>query len=321
MNLRRSFAATVGLFSVVTGAELYARKMEIIRTRAGQATIFRDSIEIRDGTTVITSKRAKLVEAENWAMLCDSVRVQTPEALVRADSVVYDFRSKRCLLYAYPKKQVIIEDESVLIMAVAVEYLITNSMVIAPMGLQAKAKNSSYIISGRSGRIDMNQRIAIIDSEPVTYVTDEDQDSKTVIKANKSRYFINEKTITNEGNVRVQTGAARLDCDTAVYFLPRDSGIAWGRPVIQDSLGFAQTDSIIILLKQKKLPRVTLIGKTEASYQTDNGDTIRLTASSLNIKMENGKITQIATTNLHSGQLIKKNRQLNRLSPGENKNR
>ncbi len=305
MSLVRSFSVTLVLFLVAGGAELYARKMEVVRTTAGQATVFRDGVEIRDGKTVITSRRAQLIEAINRATLWDSVLIHTPEVVVRADSVVYDFHLKRCFLFAYPSRQVVIEDESVLVFAPMLEYSLTQSVVLAPMGVEATGKSNSYVVTGKSGSFDLQKRLGVIDYEPVMRLVGGTGDSNVVITARRSRYFIADGLIIGEGDVKVQSGKGSLRCDTAVFFVERDSGVAWGNPVVEDRSGFARGDSMFFLFKSRELSRVKVAGRTEGSYRTDDGDTVQIAGFSLTIELEEGKIAAIAVEELISGRLIR----------------
>uniref|UniRef100_A0A7V3PUZ2 Organic solvent tolerance-like N-terminal domain-containing protein n=1 Tax=candidate division WOR-3 bacterium TaxID=2052148 RepID=A0A7V3PUZ2_UNCW3 len=305
MNFSRNLTVTILFgFGLLSAAELYARKMEIVRTMSGPVTVLRDSVTITDKGTVIHSRYAQLSRSQDQAVLSDSVRIQTPEVFVLADSVEYDFQQRQSWLYARPGKMVLVRQESVEIRAPVVAYDVNQGLVQAPQGLELKTRSQSFLLTGKDGVYFVNSRSGIVDSEPVLTIRN-DQEA-VVVTANKMEYAEYDSRFLAAGKVRVCSGAGELVCDSAVFFMNGDSGIAWGLPQVHDSSGTAKGDTLVFYLQERALRQVSLHGRTEGEYRTEAGETVLVTGSVLSMLLDKGKIEEITVDNLISGQLIRK---------------
>ncbi|MGQ9678338.1 MAG: hypothetical protein ACUVUD_03555 [bacterium] len=286
------------------GAEIYARKMEIVKTPTGQATVFRDSVAITQDNTLLVSRKAMIQEQEGWAVFSESVLIQTPEARVAADSVVYDFQERKVTMLAPVRNYVVVRQDSTIIRAFVVIYLIPERLLEAPRGLEMTTENGDFILRGAHGSYDLTKRTGVVDSAPV--LTIKRGDDLVQITARRMEYQGSGAFARAEGEVCVQSGVSLLLCDTAVFYPNRDSGFAWGGVVVKDSAGRAEGDTVAFLISQGALRRVVLLGQTKGMYRTEEGDTVLVHGSVISVVMTEGKIEQIEVAKLSAGQLIRK---------------
>lgn len=306
MSLRRKVA--IGFFFLIVSgigfaADIYARKMEIVKTPNGPATVFRDSVAITQEGTVLISRRAVIQEQAGWAVLSESVYIQTPEAQVWADSVMYDFKERKATILAPVRENVVVKQESTVIRAPQVDYLLGRRWLGAPRGLEI-TNEGGYFLTGARGSYDLNERTGVVDSAPM--LTIEREQAPVQVTANRMLYQEAGAVARAEGQVRVQSGASSLVCDTALFYPNRDSGFAWGEPVLEDSAGRAEGDTVVFLVSNGTLREVALRGRTTGRYRTEGGDTVVVQGKGISVLITEGKIEQIEVAELSSGQLIRK---------------
>ncbi|MEO0070710.1 MAG: hypothetical protein ABIK39_01295 [candidate division WOR-3 bacterium] len=285
-------------------AEIYARKMAILRNASGQATVFKDSVVIKDSTTELFSRQALLNEKENIALLTDSVLIFTPEAMISADSVVYDFAAKKALLLARPLKEVVVKQESLEIYAREIEFFPSTRMVSAPLGLKIKNVSGNYEITGSRGYYDLNSQIGVVDSEPVLIIRKTERDS-VLVTAQRFSYFQKQPMARAEGQVCLHSGESDLCADTVIFFPGADSGVAWGAPVVKDTNSKAKGDSLFFHLTNGAVKKVTLCGKAEGSYRTETGETVEVQGKSIALILTEGAIERIEVRDLILGKLVR----------------
>ncbi len=293
------------LSSFVDAAQIYARKMAIIRLPTGQATQFSDSVVITDDGTVITSRNAVLSETEDWAILSDAVVIQTPEVEVWADSVEYDFRLKLAHIRAHPHKAVKVTLESLEITAPEIEYFFLKGLVEAPLCLELSDKRGSFTLTGRKGSYQIREQVGVVDSMPCLTVKSEPPKEPVLVTAERMLWMEEQALVKGLGAVNVRSGDGAIVADTALFYIDRDSGVAWGNSLVADSAGMAKADTLIFLLDNRSLSRVVFIGGAQGAYRTAGGDTVAVKGTELSLDLQDGKIVQITVANLISGQLIR----------------
>ncbi|MGQ9708629.1 MAG: hypothetical protein ACUVUR_07155 [bacterium] len=303
---RSIFLLPFALFSSLLAAELFARKMEIIRTSQGQATLFRDSVTIQDGGTLIVCGRGLMYEALAQAILSGSVYIQTPEVAAWADSVEYDFRLRRAYLWAHPNGMVLVKQDSIEIAAPQIEYYFQTGVVTAPSGLELKNIAAEFILTGRQGSYNLHDRTGVVDSLPVLRVKLDSGAEPVTVTARKMFWNQNGGMVKGEGSVNVRAAGCGLGADTALFFPDHDSGVAWGNPLVQDSAGSAQAETMVFRLSDGVLRQVILSGRSEGSYRTVTGDTVLVRSRGLNLFLSDGKIERIEVADLLSGELIRR---------------
>lgn len=294
----------VVLTGVTFSAEIYARKMEIVKTPAGRATVFRDSVAITQENTLLVSRRAMIQEQAGWAVLSESVLIYTPEARLAADSVVYDFKGKKATMLAPVRRHVVVRQDSIVIRAFEVVYLITERLLRAPQGLEITTESGGYILTGTQGSYDLNHRVGVVDSAPV--LTIEREEELVRVTARRMEYQESGAVARAEGEVQVQSGISALSCDSAIFYTNRDSGFAWGGAVVEDSAGRAEGDTVVFLVSQGALRWVALSGQTRGRYWTEEGDTVLVQGAGISVAITKGRIERIEVAELTSGQLIRR---------------
>lgn len=294
----------VALTGVAFSAEIYARKMEIVKTPIGRATVFRDSVAITHESTLLVSRRAMIQEQAGWAVLSESVSIYTPEARLAADSVVYDFKGKKATMLAPVRRQVVVRQDSIVIRAPEVVYLITERLFQAPQGLELATESGSYILTGAQGSYDLNHRVGVVDSAPV--LTIERGEELMRVTARRMGYQESGAVVRAEDKVRVRSGVSLLSCDSAMFYPNRDSGFAWGGAVVEDSAGRAEGDTVVFLVSQGALRWVALSGQTKGKYRTEEGDTVLVQGTGISVAITNGQIERIEVAELTFGQLIRR---------------
>ncbi len=307
MNLNHSLVLLIVAVSAVTissGAEIYARKMEIVRIAGMQATVLRESVAISDRGTVICSRNAQLSPSRDRAVLWDSVRIKTSEVYVRADSVEYDFVQRQSRLYARPGELITVQEESVEIRAPVLEYSFVAGRIQAPAGLEMRGRSGEFVVKGKRGCYFLKSRQGMVDSEPILKINPE-QGMEVEITATTMDYDDVEGRFRASGNVRLRSRAGELMCDSAVFHSGRDSGFAWGSPRVMDSSGVAEGDTVVFYLKNRSLRRVALYGRAKGQYRTNSGEIVLVNGSQLSMEFADGKIDAIEVANLISGQLIR----------------
>lgn len=308
MNFSRNWNVLISILlgvGLLSAAELYARKMAIVRTVKGQATILRDSVAIIDGETVIHCRHAKLTPSQDHAVLWDSVLITTPEVLVQADSVEYFFPEHRLGLFARSGEEVLIRQESVEIRSPAIEYALKEGVVKTSRRFELTGISKSFILTGEKGCYFVNSRSGSVDSNPVLTLREDDGDS-VVITAENMQYFDGEGLLKASDSVQIRFGTGQLLCDRAVFFIKADSGIAWGQPQLRDSSGEAKGETLVFYLSDRSLKQVSLHGEARGEYRTEAGETVLVNGSALSMLLNEGRIEEIVVDNLISGQLIRK---------------
>lgn len=281
-------------------ADLYARRMEIMRTDEGQVTYFRDSVRISDGRTTITAGWAKVNESRSIAVIGDSVVIVNPDGVIAADSCVYHMDSRRTELAG----RVRVEQESLNIFAPLLEYVLDERMVYAKAGLVVRARERNLAISGRQGSYDLARDYGVVDREP-RMVQTQGEDSVTVT-ADRMCWLAGESRAGAQGNVLVVSGESRMNCDSLEYNTSRDSGLAWGSPVLTDTASRTTGDVVVMLVKSGRLDQVTIAGNAASRYRTQSGDLVEVAGSAIVVRMEDGEIDIIDVRDLYYGRVVRR---------------
>jgi lipopolysaccharide export system protein LptA len=299
---------TLSIPPFIRAAEIFARRMEILRLPQGQATLFRDSVAIQDGPTRIVCGRALLIESRETGVLSDSVYIQTPEVTIWADSVEYYFQLHHARLINRPGKKVLLRQDSIEILTPRIEYYFPTGLVKAPGGLEIKKLGANFRLTGSSGSFNTRDRSGVIDSLPAlwTVPTEEASDSSPVlITARKIFFSSTPAQLKFSGSVKLRSGSAGLNADTLLFYPRSDSALAWGSPIVFDTAGSAKSDTITLLLTRGLLHQLLLNRAAEAKYRTANGDEVLITSSQLSLILDQGKIERITLANLIQGKLIR----------------
>ena len=287
------------LVQVGTAADIYARRMQIVKTADGQETWFEDSVSITDGATRITAGAARFNEAQGVAVLSDSVFIGNPDVLVWSDSAVYRFDEKTTRLYG----DVRVEQDSMVITAPRIDYSIVEKRVDADSGIVVANAAHGFRLYGVRGTYDLDRNIGSMDSLPVLVLGRKD-DSLRVTARTIAWSGRKEQAIIS-GAVRVGDEKSRLECDTLLYFAGPDSGVAWGEPRIADSLNHTEGDTSRLQVSDGALRKVVVTGDARGSYETGTGSEVRVAGGVIRIQLEQGEVSVIEVEDMTAGRLVR----------------
>lgn len=290
------------------GAELYARKMEIVKTADGQVTLFQDSVSITDGDTRITARMARLSESRGVAVISESVLIQNPDASVWADSAVYRLSDKVTELGG----DVRVELESLVITAPHLVYSIPRKQVEAGHGLVVENEGRGMRLSGRRGRYDLGTEYGIVDQDPLLRVGTEPD--TVVVTGSEIHWHGSESRAFVAGAVEVGSSGASLSCDSLAFFTGPDSGIAWGEPEVRDRSSNTRGDTIRLWVKGGRLESVAVAGNATGLYQAENGERVEVAGQTIRIGLDQGEVESIEVHMLSLGRLVRR-------APGPSDNR
>ncbi|MBN2538123.1 hypothetical protein JXB37_07610 [candidate division WOR-3 bacterium] len=281
------------------GADIYAKRMEIVRTVNGEETVFEDSVVITDGDTRISAGRARLNDRLGYAVISDSVVIVSPGALVLADSAVYRLDERVTTLHG----RVRVEQDSLVISAPDLRYDVPGRRVVAENGLELAHRDRGFVLRGRHGSYDLGGRTGVVDSGPRLVFGE--SDNEVAVTGRQVFWDGQESRATFVDSVRVSSGRAGMDCDTLVYFLRGDSGLATGRPEVRDSLSRTGGDSVRVRVRGGGLESLTVAGSATGSYRTEGGDRVEVRGSTIAIRFERGEVIEVAVTELRDGRLVR----------------
>ena len=289
-------------------SNLSAKRMSIERTPEGNATVFRDSVVVTDGDTRITANLARMYEARGLALISDAVHITNPDAQIWADSARYHLGDKLAELFG----NVRVRQESLDIRAPKLLYQSREKMVRADSGVMLEDVDRSFRLTGEKGTYDLDGDVGIVDSNPVL-IWRRDQDSARVTSRQMFWYEKGSRALAH-GDVRLQSGATELECDTIQFISGPDSGLALGRPRVRDSVSRASGDTMAFQVRDGGLERVTIRSGATGEYRTEGGDSIVVAGRAIELRVAGGAIDRVEVSDLSSGQLI---RTASRSVPGE----
>ena len=297
-------SAALLLAGVAAGADVWARKMEIVKTPEGQETVFSDSVSITDNDTRIVAGRARLNDVLGVAVIADSVFISNPDAEVWADSAVYRLEERLTFLYG----SVRVRQESLDIEAPFLAYSIPDRNVTADSGVSLRDRDRGFVVYGKRGSYDLANEEGLVDSTP-RLVLGEETDSVEVLSERVS-WFGQESRAVVAGEVRVGTGKSNLTCDTLEYFTETDSGTCWGSPLLRDSTSRTSGDTVTFKVADGKLDRLRVAGAASGEYTTEDGNRVEVEGSEIHIRFSGGELDEVEVHELERGVLVRTGEEL-----------
>ncbi|MEO0080057.1 MAG: LptA/OstA family protein [candidate division WOR-3 bacterium] len=281
------------------GAEIYARKMEIVRTPEGQATIFRDSVVITDSSTRLFSQSCRLLQSRSLAVMNDSVQIESPDARVWADSAVYRLNEKRAELFG----RVRVLQDSLAISAPSLVYSTLERQVRADRGLTLENLGKTWRLTGQRGMFNLDSGVGVVDSMPVLSRLERET---VEVTSRVMSWFEKETKAAAFGAIRMTSGASELCCDTAIFFAQSDSGVAWGNPQVRDSAGAASGDTMLFLVRNGALEQVAIRKNARGRYRTASHEEVLVQGETIRLALAHGNIDRIEVEKLTLGQLVRR---------------
>ncbi len=287
------------------GSQLSAKHMSIERTPEGDATVFRDSVVVTDEDTRITANLARMYEGKGIALISDPVHIIDPDAQIWADSARYHLSDKLAELFG----NVRVRQESLDIRAPKLLYQSRDKSVLADSGVELENVNRSFRVTGRRGTYDLDSDVGVVDSSPVlTWRRDKDS---AVVTSRQMFWYEKTSRAHAQGDVRLNSGATELECDTIDFVSGPDSGLALGRPRVRDSVSRASGDTMSFQVRNGALERVTIRNRATGEYRTEGGDSIVVAGTAIELQVAGGAIDRVEVSEMSSGQLVRTGEQRN----------
>ncbi len=254
-------------------AEITAPKMEIIDTEQGRATSFPQGITIIDKETKITGTNALFWERDNVAEIFQ-VLIETPQFKITAETARYFFDEKRTML----KKTVRVESETLLIVT---ENLTLNNLaniVYSESDIFIREKIHNIEATGKNAQYNFKEQIAIIDIQPRLKIIGNSEDDAVVIQSRKMFLKNREAQFYALESVYAYSANTILQCESLIFYLNGDSGLARGNPKVIDNQNDAQGEVIKFFFgedtssaKNLSLNTVQIINSAVANYYSEDG--------------------------------------------------
>jgi lipopolysaccharide export system protein LptA len=280
-------------------SRLSAKHMSIERTPEGDATVFRDSVVVTDGDARITANLARMYESKGLALISDAVHITNPDAEIWADSARYRFSDRTAELFG----NVRVRQESLDIRAPKLFYRASEKSVRADSGVTLENVDRSFRLTGRKGTYDLDSDVGVVDSSPIL-IWRRGEDSARVT-SRQMYWYERESRALAYGDVRLNSGATELECDTVTFFSGPDSGLALGAPRVRDSVSRASGDTMTFQVRNGALERVTIRNRANGEYRTEGGDSIMVAGRAIELRVASGAIDRVEASELSSGQLIR----------------
>ncbi|MFO7675398.1 MAG: hypothetical protein R6X12_03670 [bacterium] len=299
-----SLIARIVLASVVLGAgagaaDLHARRMEIVQTPNGQETVFRDSVTIVDGSTLITARFARFNESRGVAVVSESVRIVDPRSRVEADSAVYRLDARVTELFG----RVRVELDSLSIAAPHLLYFVEEGRVEADDGLEIRTPGNGLTLRGARGRYWMDSRVGEVDSQPELVISEGDS---VTAGARTMTWHGEDGSALLAGGVRVGTRATSLTADSLYWWTRADTGVAWGSPRVADSLSSTTGDTIRLAVESGALRRVAVTGGAQGRYRSTGTSEVEVAGEVITIRLERGELDVVEVERLARGWLVER---------------
>jgi lipopolysaccharide assembly outer membrane protein LptD (OstA) len=292
-------AGLVFCVGLSVASRLSAKHMSIERTPEGDATVFRDSVVVTDEDTRITANLARMYEARGLALISGAVHINNPDAQIWADSARYHLTDKLAELFG----NVRVRRESLDIRAPKLLYQSKQKSVMADSGVALENINRSFRVTGRKGTYDLDGDVGVVDSSPVlTWRRDKDS---AIVTSRQMYWYEKASRAHAQGDVRLESGATELECDTIDFVSGPDSGLAWGGPRVRDTVSRASGDTMAFHVKNGALERVTIRNRATGEYRTEGGDSIVVAGKAIELRVAGGAIDRVEVSEMSSGQLIR----------------
>lgn len=294
-------------------ADISAPKMEIIDSPQGRMTVFPQGIIITDKDTKITGKNAVFYEKENKAKISDSLLIVSPQFSITADTAYYSFAEKKTIL----RGEVRVESETLRIETPTLIFEQGKNLVKAQDSVIIKEKLQNLTIFSKVGEYNFNEALGMIDSFPTLQIERSDTTiihSKKMILKNRQSQFL------AIDSVSATTGKTILRCDTLLFYIKEDSGVAFGNPKILDKQNqisgktikfyFSQDENNQQSQEKSALKTVKILEAANANYLTEDGGKLDVQGNIFSINYKNGDVDNIIvsgdTLNFVTGQYIPK---------------
>ncbi len=288
------------LFSCLSSfaAEICATKMEIIQEKGERVTHLSEGLMILDGKTQIRAKSGFFFPTRNLLLLLDSIVIKGEEGELKSDSAVYFLGSKESELF----KRVELDLETLKIL--------TNHLKWDGKKKEARGEEVLIIfkgrdveITGKDGVYSLEKKIGEIKKEPLLILKGEET---TRITAEMFIYDGRQGRLFTYGDSRVTQKNRILRCDTLVYFLEGDSGIAGGgKPHLVGEDGEIRGREFRFFAEKDEVKEMKVLGEVAAVYNRSD-ERVEIGGENLVAYLSDGKVVEMAFEGITYGRMIRK---------------
>ena len=287
------------MVSITLAADIEAGKMEILNTDEGRVTVFKEGVTIIDRDTKITARNAYFYEKKDLAIVFDSVKIINPSAVVKSDTANYYLNERKTIL----KGNVSVIQESLEITApeLLVEY--QKDRASTKKSFVITEKSHSIQITGKTGEYFLAKEEGRIDSLPyLTVKKDETLQVTSQILSFKNK----ENSAEAIDKVKVISGKAILHCDTLIYNWAKESGVAFGKPILKENKNEVNGKMFYFFTQKGKLEKMEIRDEANGHYYNEENDRIEIGGEILGLQFTNGKTNSISVKNLKLGKLYRR---------------
>lgn len=295
MSLNKVFLFPFFLFSLMPGAEIKAKKMEIIQGREGRVTHFSEGIRILDTRTEVFAKSGFYFPNRNLFILLDSVVIRSEDGEMKSDSCVYFLSSQTSELF----KNVELNFESLKIFT---QHILWN-------GEKKEAKSEEVLLIFKEKDIELTggdaiyhlpDKRGIIREKPVLFLKGEET---TRVIGNNFLYDGLSGQLVFTGNVEIRQKNSHIFCDTLTYLLSGDSGIARGNPQLFGEKEEVKGKEFRFFTEEGELSLLKVIGAVSVTYRT-NSEKVEMGGEEFVAKIAKGDVSVITMAGITYGRVI-----------------
>ncbi|MEO0102404.1 MAG: OstA-like protein [candidate division WOR-3 bacterium] len=282
-------------FALLPGAEIKAKRMEIIQEREGRVTHFSEGLRILDARTEIFAKSGFYFPNRNLFILLDSVVIRSEDGEIKSDSCIYFLSSQTSELF----KNVELNFESLKIF--------TQRVLWDGEKKEAKSKEVLLILkekdmelTGGDAIYNLSNKRGIIREKPVLLLKGEET---TTVIGNNFLYDGLLRQLVFKVNVEIRQKNSSIFCDTLIYLLSGDSGIALGNPRLIGEKEEVKGNEFRFFAEEGEVRLMKVMGDVSVVYQT-NREKVEIGGEEFIAKVAKGEVSVITMAGVTYGRVI-----------------
>lgn len=280
------------LFIIVAGLQFTAKRMEIQYTPEGRATVLEGGVEIMGGSSLITAQSARFYHAQELLVSTGEVRIRRPDLEIRADSGVHLLQEQRSHLWG----EILIEQEGTLVYAKELRIDHKEEMAYIPGGVRIMDRDGELQLTGGFSSYNLKERWARVELDPLL--------EKGGVRVTARRMELRDRPRVGWaiGEAELSSGDAVLSCDTIVYRFDDHQGVALGSPVLRDTSGWIEGDSINFFIGEH-LDSLWVVGNCAGEYRTQGGERIVVAGEAMELRFKEGRLERLSIKKPREGRI------------------
>ncbi len=279
--------------------EIKAGKMEIVEEGGERRTHFSEGVSIKEEEVFILAKRGVFFPNLNLFLLLDSVAIEGEEGRLRGDSCLYFLERKECRLFG----DVELTGKDLRCLTDVLVW--DGNTGLARAGkLSLFLEGKDILITGKDGVYDLREKKGEIGKEGTIFIIKEET---TKVEGEKISYEGKQGRLSVYSKVKVRQAERTLLCDTLIYFLERDSGVALGEPYLFGEEEEVEGDLISFSFEEGRLGRMVVLGNVTLIYRHQE-DAVRVTGEELRTCFVKGKVSEVKVDGVRYGEIFRRGR-------------